>query len=103
MERRLKLDAELKRIMDGHGQVFFQPPPSYKLTYPCLIYELSGGQSSFAGNMPYRFIKRYSLTLIGRNPDTAMVTTLATSFPMITMDRAYTADNLYHYAYTLYY
>lgn len=103
MDRRLKLDQELKLFMGKDVRVYFQPPPTYKIKYPCLIYELSSGTSTFAGNMPYTFTKRYSLTLITRDPDMPIVKDLAMAFPMIVMDRAYTADNLYHYAYTLYY
>lgn len=90
-------------IMTGKGRVYFQPPPSKKLFYPCIIYEQSNGKTTFAGNMPYTFQKRYSLKLIDRDPDTELVRELAMHFPMIVMDRAYTADNLYHYVFTLYY
>lgn len=85
------------------AMVKFQPPPSIKLTYPCCLYELSSGVTRFANNMPYTFKKRYSVTIIDRNPDTNYVEMMAMRFPMCTMDRAYSADGLNHYAFTLYY
>lgn len=100
MDRRLELDSKLRSLVP---HVYFQPPPSVQLQYPCVIYEQSNGHTTFASNFPYTFQKKYSLILIDRNPDTAFVTTLATYFPMIVMDRAYTADGLNHYAFTLYY
>lgn len=103
MDRHLQLDQELRELMGESGHVYFQPPPSYKLKYDCIIYELSGGNTKFASNMPYNFSKRYSLTLITRDPDTPLVRELAMRFPMITFDRTYTKDNLYHYVFTLYY
>lgn len=103
MDRRLKLNLELQELMGKTGHVYFQPPPTYKLKYDCIIYEQSNGKTDFAANMPYNFTKKYNLTLITRDPDTPLVRELAMHFPMIVMDRAYTADNLNHYAYTLYY
>lgn len=101
--RRLKLNQELEDLMGMTGHVYFQPPPSYKLLYDCIIYEESNGKTYFAANMPYNFTKKYNLVLITRDPDTSLVRELAMHFPMIVMDRAYTADNLNHYSFTLYY
>lgn len=108
MDRRLDLHQKLAAIMgcecEGHNcRVYFQPPPSKKLIYPCIIYEVSTGNTTFAENMPYTFTKRYSVTIIDRNPDNEFVSRMAMSFPMCTMDRAYSADNLHHYVFTLYY
>lgn len=100
MERRLKLDEELRSFIP---HVYFQPPESIKLKYPCVIYEQSNGKSTFADNWPYLFQKKYSVTVIDPDPDTPLVAAMATHFQTITMDRAYTADNLNHYAFTLYY
>lgn len=103
MASRLQLDQELKEFMGETGHVYFQPPPSYQLKYDCIIYELSNGKTDFASNMPYNFTKRYSLTLITRDPDTPLVRQLAMRFPTIVFDRPYTKDNLYHYVFSLYY
>lgn len=103
MASRLQLDQELRELIGKSGHVYFQPPPSYKLKYDCIIYEQSNGKTDFAANMPYNFTKKYNLTLITRDPDTPLVRELAMRFPMIVMDRAYSADNLNHYVFTLYY
>lgn len=108
MDRRLDLQKKLAEIMgcDHRGpgcRVYFQPSSKTKLVYPCIIYEQSTGKTEFASNMPYTFIKRYSVTVIDRNPDTDYVREMAMRFPMCTMDRSFPADNLHHYVFTLYY
>lgn len=102
MGQRLDLQFDLEELMGGH-MVKFQPPPSYKLSYPCIVYSMSAGRSRFAGNMPYTFTRRYMVTLIDRNPDSVYVEKLAMAFPMIVLDRTYTAEGLHHWVYTLYY
>lgn len=102
MAQRLDLQAELEDLMGAGVMVKFQPPPNYKLTYPCCLYELSGGDTKFANNMPYTFEKKYSVTIIDRNPDTNYVEMMAMHFPKCVFDRAYIADGLNHYVFTLY-
>lgn len=102
MGQRLDLQSELEDLMEGN-MVKYQPPPNYQLTYPCVVYSQSNGRSRFAGNMPYIFVRRYSLTLIDRDPDSIFVEKLAMAFPMITMDRTFSTQGLHHYVYTLYY
>lgn len=82
--------------------VKFQPPPNYQLKYPCCLYEQSNGKTVFASNMPYTFTKKYTVTIIDRNPDTDYVELMAMHFPMCVMDRVYPANGLNHYVFTLY-
>lgn len=102
MGQPLDLQMELEELMEGN-MVKFQPPPKYQLTYPCIVYNLDSGVTRFAGNMPYTFTRRYSVTLIDRNPDSRFIEKLAMAFPMITMDRVFSTQGLHHYVYTLYY
>lgn len=103
MAQRLDLQADLEEMMGVGVMVKFQPPPNYKLSYPCCIYEQSNGKTVFAANMPYTFMKKYTVTIIDRNPDTNYVEIMAMRFPMCVMDRVYAADGLNHYVFTLYY
>lgn len=88
--------------MGPGATVKFQPPPSYKMTYPACRYEQSNGKTEFASNMPYSFTKKYTVTIIDRNPDTDYVEKMAMAFPMCVMDRAYAVDGLNHYVFTLF-
>ena len=100
MANRLKLDAELRALVDN---VYFQPPESIKMRYPCIVYERSTGRSLRADNYMYVHFTEYQVTYITKDPDDRMVDILLKSFPMISHDRFYTADNLNHDVYTLFY
>lgn len=102
MERRHKLHKELESIL-GSDKVYFQPPASVHLVYPCIIYRRGNCVSTFSNNMPYNFTKQYDITYITKDPDDPMVEKIAKAFQMIEHDRFYTADNLNHDVFTLYY
>lgn len=102
MARRLQLHDELINIL-GSNNVYFQPPASMLLHYPCIKYNLSGGLTEYADNKAYAFTRKYDIMLIHPDPDNEIIEKLVFAFPAIQFDRMYTADNLNHYVYTLYY
>lgn len=104
MASRLELQRTLEEIK-GDNKVYFQPPESFKLTYPCIIYKLSNGNTAHADNLPYNFRRRYQLRYVTKNPDDALVDVLATNklLPSIVMVNSYQADNLNQYIYDLYF
>lgn len=99
--KRLELDAKLREIL-GSSNVYFQPPESKKLQYPCIIYRRDQGNTVFADDNPYRINVRYTITVIDRNPDSEIYLKVA-QLQTATYDRHYTADNLNHDVITLYY
>lgn len=86
----------------GSNHVYFQPPASVQLMYPCIIYKRTRNDARFADNMPYSIIRQYTVTIIDRNPDSDIPDKIA-ELSMCTMDRTYTADNLNHYVFNIYY
>jgi len=106
-KQRIKLQSELQKIIgarsDHKPNVYFQPPENVKLNYPCIIYDRESGETKFAGNMPYNFTKRYNVTIITNDPDSNLVDSLAKAFPMITLNRSFSKDNLNHDTFVLYY
>lgn len=102
MASRLALQSKLEEIMQG-GMVKFQPPPTVHLTYPCAIYDYSGGRTEFSDNTPYMYTRRYTVMLITRDADSDLPDKIAMSFRMCVHDRSYTADGLYHHVFTLYF
>lgn len=102
MASRLKLHEELVDIL-GTRNVYFQPPESVKINYPCIVYERNGGDTQFANDKPYTFAHRYSVTVIDKNPDSDIIAKLALHFPLCIYDRHYTSDNLNHDVFNLYY
>lgn len=99
MDRKQTLYEVLKTVCKN---VYFQPPETVKLVYPCIIYQLSGLPNAKADNQVYLHRKRYTAIVIDRNPYSQIPEHLA-ELPYCAHDRSYTADNLYHHVFTIYY
>lgn len=99
--RRLELQNILEGIL-GTRNVYFQPPENIKLQYPCIMYSRTSGDTQFANNAPYIMHKRYQIIIMDKDPDSIIPDKVA-MLPMCIFDRSYTADNLNHYVYNIYY
>ena len=102
MNRRLELSPILREIL-GSNNVYFQPPESRKMSYPCIRYSLSTIDTKHADNIVYADKDRYSIIVIDKNPDSEIFRNVLKAFQYISFDRFYSADNLNHWALTLYY
>ena len=92
MAPRLELQSLLETITE---HVYFQPPTNVRLQYPCIKYSRDSDTSVFANNGNYHHTNRYMVTVIDRDPDSALPEAVRT-LPMCTFDRFYTADDLNH-------
>lgn len=101
MGTRLQLQ-ELLELTINSTNVYFQPPASVKLNYPCVVYSRLKEDTTFANDRPYNKSTGYKVTVIDRNPDSPLLAKIA-DLPMCGFDRHYTADNLNHDVYTIYY
>lgn len=101
MNRRLELHTILVDIL-GSRYVYFQPPESIKLNYPCIVYARSSADSKYADNRLYLHKKKYTVTVIEKNPDSAIPDKIA-QLPLCKFDRHFASSNLNHDVYTLYY
>ena len=101
MAPRLELQALFEAIPEV-TKVYFQPPASLVLTYPCIIYKRDFAQTQFADNNPYSRQLRYQVTVIDKNPDSEIPAKIA-ALPMCLFDRFYTADNLNHDVFNLFF
>lgn len=101
MDRRLSLQEILVNIL-GSNNVYFQPPETIRLQYPCIIYERSDIDKKYADNRAYMSMVRYSLTLITRSPESNLIKAIL-ELPYCSYDRYYAADTLNHDVFTLYY
>lgn len=102
MASRLDLHEEFCNLL-GNRRVYFQPPASVHLEYDCIKYSLSGMNVQHANNETYMATNQYEVIVITRNPDNETVSKLLSKFRMCKFDRAYVADNLNHFVFTLYY
>lgn len=98
---RVELHEKLCAFL-GSGNVYFQPPETVQMKYPCIVYSLSGIQTRRANNVVYAVSKRYAVTLITKDPDNDLIDKMVVDFPLCGFDRHFVSDNLYHYVYTLY-
>lgn len=102
MASRLELHEELCEIL-GSRNVYFQAPSSVKMQYDAIRYELSDKDLKRANNKIYQNTNQYSGVVITRDPDTTIPDEILSHFEMCSFGRPYTADNLNHYPFTLYY
>ncbi len=101
MSRRIELQMILEELL-GSENVYFQPPDKKKMVYDCIRYSRSKIKPDFADNRPYQFFDCYQVIAIYKNPDSELPHKIA-MLPMCSHDRHYTADNLNHDVFTLYY
>lgn len=99
--RRLQLHSLLTAI-SGVKKVYFQPPTNVKLEYPCIVYERRRGNVQFADNLPFLYEQGYTVTLIDPNPD-SLISDAIISFPKTIHDRFFTAGDMNHDVYIMYY
>lgn len=102
MDKRLELHNKLIELV-GSNSVYFQPPASVKLSYPCVIYSIGEGSAMRADSMLYNYTHSYELLFIYKQPNIAIIEKVLMALPMSRMTRAYVADNLNHYAFRVYY
>lgn len=99
--QRLQLQTLLEELL-GSNQVYFQPPATVQMQYPCIVYARDNAKTEFAGNNPYTYNKRYMVTVIDRNPDSEIPDKVA-KLPTCRLNRIYTANNLHHDVFNLYF
>ena len=101
MAQRRELQAALEGLL-GSREVYFQPPATIQMSYPAIVYSRAAILADHADNNPYYLRKRYSVTVIDRNPDSVLPDKLA-EWPMCRHDRHFKVDNLNHDVFTLYF
>jgi hypothetical protein len=107
MNRRIELHAILCEILGcpergKECRAYFQPPATIKMQYDCVRYERTKIDQNHADNLPYLLHDRYQLTLIYKNPDSDLPKKIS-ALPMCSHERHYTADNLNHDVFNLYF
>jgi hypothetical protein len=99
MGQRLQLHQLLETFTEN---VYFQPPTNVQLKYPCIIYKRDFAHTEFADDKPYNHMLRYAVTIIDSNPDSDIPKKVAL-MPLSVFNRFYTADNLNHDVYNVFF
>lgn len=99
MVSRMDLQKKLEDILQTRN-VYFQPPATIKMSYPCIIYDFAKPVLLRADNAIYKENINYSVTLITSDPtNTTWRDILA--LPYCRYDRMFKSDNLYHYVFSI--
>jgi hypothetical protein len=103
---RLDIHEKFIDILETRGltisRVYFQPPESVRMEYPCIRYSKSIPNLKRANGKIYNDTACYEVTVIDYDPDSEIPKKILETFPMCGIDQFYTADNLYHTKFTLY-
>ena len=101
MGNRLELQTILEGVL-GTRNVYFQPPESIKIVHPAIIYSKSSEFIKFANNGLYKNVKRYTVIVIDKDPDSDIPDKVL-RLPLCSFDRYYTKNNLNYNVYSLYF
>jgi hypothetical protein len=99
-DKRLVLHTFLKGWCDN---VYFQPPASIKLTYPCIVYQYADEFERRANNQKYFGIDEYSVTVIDRDPESQIAKNVSKGLQMCSIGSYFVKDNLNHTTLRLYF
>lgn len=102
MPSRAKLHEELCEIL-GTRYVYFQPPSSIQMKYPCIVYSKAGVDKQNANSKAYILTNGYDGVVIDNDPDSTIADDILAHFPMCSVNDGYTSDGLYHIPFKLYY
>ena len=101
MGQRLDLQALLEALLESED-VYFQPPASLQMAYPCIVYKRDNMDTQFADNNPYSLTTRYMVTVIDGDPDSVIPKKVAL-LPQCIYSRSFVAENLNHDVFILYF
>ncbi len=82
--------------------VYFQPPATVKMAFPCIVYSLEDIDVKHADNRKYNSKKCYTVTVIDKNPD-SVIPEYVSDLPYSSFSRHYTANNMHHFSFRIYY
>lgn len=106
MGQRLALHSIFVSIINSpdpkETRVYFQPPASLVLKYPCIVYARNAMDEKFANNNLYIGRQRYSVTVIDADPDSSIKDAVS-QLPLTRFAQHFTSDNLNHDVYFTYF
>lgn len=96
---RVELQELLKEYCDT---VYFQPPSSIRINYPCIVYNRSTDYLNRANNSLYMKEKMYRVTVMDKNPDSDIADRLQ-ELPWAVIISRDVIDNIYQTTLNIYY
>lgn len=100
MPSRLSLHEKLVTFLPN---VYFQPPSTIQMKYPCIVYTKSDKMRHYASDVVYLSLQEYNITVIESDPDSDIGDAIEKYFQSCVISQYYTVDNLNHTTLNLYY
>lgn len=102
MRSHYDLQAELSKI-ENVKQVYWDPPESLKLEYPCIVVSQSNVFKRFANNGRYIRIPGYDVMVIDPDTDSEIYLEVLNRFKYCDEKVPFEADGLSHWPLLIYY
>ena len=106
MDRRLKLDDELRDIQEdilGYEHTYFDPPENIRMQYDAVVYTRTGFNVKPANNKSYLIRDEYKLEVISRDSETLVPHAIQSHFSLCSPGKSFKANNFFHFPFTIYY
>lgn len=98
---RMKIQEMLKKHL-GIKNLYFDPPRSIQMKFPCVVYDMENPVIQYADDRPYQFSYRWNITIIDRDGTKGeYYLRKMLELPYCSFDRKFVTDNLYHFIFTL--
>ena len=97
-----QMQTKLESIL-GARNVYFAPPESVKLKYPCFVYKYQRFSVRKANDTAYTVTRHYEVSYISNDPDSGMIDTMLSAYPMCSHSTSFMTDNLNHEVFDVYY
>lgn len=100
-QKRLLLSDFLHEI-SGVKYLYYSPPTGTEMNYPCIKYDLRDAWARYADNIPYLTNLQWAITVIDEDPDSE-IANIFFELAQCKFDRKYSANDLNHFVFTLYF
>lgn len=98
---RINVQRFLETSMELAGytpHVYYRPPESIKLVYPCIVYSRNDFDTRYANNRIYKDMAQYTVTVMDKDPESPLVDILRTA-EYCRMTSEFTVDNVHHFVF----
>lgn len=99
LAKRIDLQRYLESLV-GKGRVYFEPPETLKIQYPCIVYNLSRFDPVSADNLSYTVHQDYDVQYITREPEPDIPLKLAYS-KRFRAGQHFVSDGMHHFNYSV--
>ena len=105
MEKQLKWEQIRDILYTIRDTVYYDPPTSIQMEYPCFRFVMNNTDSRYADNVHYINHKRWAITYITRDVEEIdqVIKEVLDKFKYSTHETTYKAENLVHVVFNLYF